>query len=203
MPLAPQGLGKATLGGAPVEDLRRLANPNPSRKEVRVFPPTLTGWSLAVLITALLVVPRGTRGRGVFTRSCRGENGRSSSASCTAHRSPRAARHARASGERTGRAQVGERCSEKVLLPRDAHEATGYRPWRALSGSRTDRVGVQLNRVYHRASEARLKDGDTRAERSSGDGRKLFVLLPARGRCYTVLEQDDASATSRTNGAEL
>ena len=56
------------------------------------------------------------------------------------------------------------------------------------------------------ANEARLKDGDTVlwywAQFGVAGGPKTLVLQ-RRGRCYTVLQQDDAGATSRANGAEL
>jgi hypothetical protein len=56
------------------------------------------------------------------------------------------------------------------------------------------------------ANEARLKDGDTVlwywAQFGAAGGPKTLVLQ-RRARCYTVLQQDDAGATSRANGAEL
>jgi hypothetical protein len=56
------------------------------------------------------------------------------------------------------------------------------------------------------ANEARLKDGDTVfwywAQFGVAGGPKTLVLQ-RRARCYTVLQQDDAGATSRANGAEL
>jgi hypothetical protein len=56
------------------------------------------------------------------------------------------------------------------------------------------------------ANETRLKDGDTVlwywAQFGVAGGPKTLVLQ-RRGRCYTVLQQDDAGAASRANGAEL
>jgi hypothetical protein len=56
------------------------------------------------------------------------------------------------------------------------------------------------------ANEARLKDGDTVlwywAQFGVAGGPKTLVLQ-RRGRCYTVLQQDDAGGTSRASGAEL
>ena len=56
------------------------------------------------------------------------------------------------------------------------------------------------------ASEARLKDGDTVlwywAQFGIAGGPKTLVLQ-RKGRCYTVLQQDDNGVTSRARGAEL
>jgi len=56
------------------------------------------------------------------------------------------------------------------------------------------------------ANQVRLKDGDTVlwywAQFGVAGGPKTLVLQ-RRGRCYTVLQQDDTGATSRANGAEL
>ena len=56
------------------------------------------------------------------------------------------------------------------------------------------------------ADAVTLKDGDTVlwywAQFGVAGGPKTLVLQ-RRGRCYTVLQQDDAGAASRANGAEL
>src|SRR4029078_3297418 len=56
------------------------------------------------------------------------------------------------------------------------------------------------------ANEARLQQGDTVlwywAQFGVAGGPQTLVLQ-RRGRCYTVLQQDDTGATSRANGAEL